>query len=87
MADIHRLETILRRFRAEVACPFTVKMRAGFKEHNAETVAQLCQDCGVDALVVHPRLQKQQFKGLPDYGVVASVKKSGQHSGDCVWRD
>ena len=75
MADIERLEKILKRFRANVSSPFTVKMRAGFKEHNAETVAQLCQDCGVDALVVHPRLQKQQFKGLPDYSVIASVKK------------
>ncbi len=75
MGDIKRLDSILKRFRTNVPCPFTVKMRAGFKEHNAETVAQLCQDCGVDALVVHPRLQKQKFKGLPEYGVIASVKK------------
>ena len=75
MADVKRLEVILKRFRAQVSCPFTVKMRAGFKEYNAEIIAQLCQDCGVDALVVHPRLQKQKFKGVPDYAVVASVKK------------
>ena len=75
MGDVQRLEAILKRFRAHMSCPFTVKMRAGFKEYNADTVAQLCQDCGVDALVVHPRLQKQKFKGLPDYGVIASVKK------------
>lgn len=75
MADIPRLKAILKLLRAQLPCPFTVKMRAGFKEHNAAYVAQLCQDCGVDALVVHPRLQKQKFKGEPDYEILASVKK------------
>lgn len=75
MADMQRLETVLKRFRANLACPFTVKMRAGFKEYNADAVARLCQDCGVDALVVHPRLQKQKFKGAPDYAVIEAVKK------------
>jgi tRNA-dihydrouridine synthase B len=76
MGDIPRLSVILREFRAALPCPFTVKMRAGFKEHNAQDVARLCQDCGVDALVVHPRLQKQKFKGVPDYRILASVKRA-----------
>jgi tRNA-dihydrouridine synthase B len=78
MGDVPRLEKVLKCFRAHLTCPFTVKMRAGFKEHNAEIVAKLCQDCGVDALVVHPRLQKQKFKGMPDYSILASVKKHVQ---------
>lgn len=75
MGDLPRLEKVLRCFRAQLPIPFTVKMRAGFKEHNAETVAKLCQDCGVDALVVHPRLQQQKFNGVPDYSILASVKE------------
>jgi nifR3 family TIM-barrel protein len=78
MGDIKRLETILKCFRSHVSCPFTVKMRAGFKEYNAEVIAQLCQDCGADALAVHPRLQKQKFKGAPDYRILAAVKKQVQ---------
>lgn len=76
MGDIPRLTSVLKEFRACLPCPFTVKMRAGFKEYNAEDVARLCQDCGVDALVVHPRLQKQKFRGTPDYSILASVKNA-----------
>jgi tRNA-dihydrouridine synthase B len=78
MGDLPQLEKVLKYFRAHLPCPFTVKMRAGFKEYNAEAVAQLCQDCGVDALVVHPRLQKQKFNGVPDYSILAAVKKQVQ---------
>jgi len=75
MADIPRLKIILRKFRRFLPIPFTVKMRAGFKERNACDVALLAQDEGVDALVVHPRLQKQKFTGVPDYSLVKQIKK------------
>ncbi len=77
MADLARLEFVVRRIRANVPnIPFTVKIRAGFKEQNAIEVAKLLQDCGVDAIAVHPRLQTQKFEGRPDYPLVAQVKKA-----------
>ncbi len=77
MADLPRLEFVVRRIRACVPnIPFTVKIRAGFKEQNAIEVAKLLQDCGVDAIAVHPRLQTQKFDGRPDYPLVAQVKKA-----------
>jgi tRNA-dihydrouridine synthase B len=75
MADVPLLEKIVRRIRSQLAIPFTVKMRAGFKEANALEVASLLQDCGVDAIALHPRLRTQRFSGEPDYDLVTDVKK------------
>lgn len=76
MADLPRLTLILKEFRRLVPIPFTVKIRAGFKCQNAIEVAQLIQDCGADAIAIHPRLQSQKFEGRPDYNLVAQVKKT-----------
>jgi tRNA-dihydrouridine synthase len=76
MADVPLLEQILKRIRALSTVPFTVKMRAGFKEENAVDVALLCQDCGVDAVALHPRLRTQRFTGEPDYDLVTEVKNA-----------
>lgn len=76
MADLPRLTLILKEFRRLVPVPFTVKIRAGFKCQNAIEVAQLIQDCGADAIAIHPRLQSQKFEGRPDYNLVAQVKKT-----------
>jgi len=77
MADVVLLKKVLELFRAQLKdLPFTVKMRAGFKHKNALEVAQLCQDCGVDAIAIHPRSQSQKFSGMPDYDLAAQVKNS-----------
>jgi len=76
MADIPRLKKILTLFRKKLKdLPFTVKMRAGFKETNCIEVAKIAQDCGADAIAIHPRLQSQKFQGTPDYSLAAKVKK------------
>lgn len=76
MADLPRLKIILEILRKKLPIPFTVKIRAGFKCKNAVEVAQLIQDCGADALAIHPRLQTEFFAGRPDYALAAEVKKS-----------
>lgn len=76
MADLPRLKLILQEFRKHLPIPFTVKIRAGFKCKNAIEVAQLIQDCGADALAIHPRLQSQKFEGRPDYQLAAQVKST-----------
>ena len=77
MGDLPRLKMIVTKIREKTPnIPFTVKIRAGFKCVNAVEVAQMLQDCGVDALAIHPRLQKQKFEGQPDYALAAQVKKA-----------
>lgn len=77
MADLPRLKEILIEFKRCLGeTPFTIKIRAGFREKNALEVAQLAQDCGVDALAIHPRLQRERFLGQPDYDLAAQVKRA-----------
>ena len=76
MADIPRLTALLTRLRSLLSIPFTIKIRAGFKECNAVEIARIAQDCGVDALAIHPRLQTQKFEGRPDYDIAAQVKRA-----------
>lgn len=76
MADLDQLKKVVTFIRKTLSIPFTVKIRAGFKECNALEVAQLLQDCGIDGLAIHPRLQTQKFEGRPDYVLVAQVKKA-----------
>lgn len=77
MADLPRLKTIVQAIRKELEhIPFTVKIRAGYKCVNAVEVALMLQDCGVDALAIHPRLKTQMFEGRPDYALAAQVKKA-----------
>lgn len=76
MADLPRLEMLLKRFRERIPLPFTVKIRAGFKQKNALEVAKLIEDCGIDALAIHPRLQTQMFNGVPDYELAGLVKQA-----------
>ncbi len=76
MSDLPRLKTILETFRSSLEIPFTVKIRAGYKHQNAVDVAKLIQDCGADALAIHPRLQTQMFTGSPDYNLAGLVKKA-----------
>jgi len=80
MANPVMLEKILKEFRRVVpeSVPLTIKIRAGFKEVNAVDIAKLAQDCGVDALAIHPRLQTQKFAGQPDFKLAAAVKNAIQ---------
>ncbi len=76
MADLPRLIEIVTHLRKRLTIPLTVKIRSGFKECNALEVAKALQDCGVDALAIHPRLRTQRFEGRPDYALVEQVKKA-----------
>lgn len=75
MADKGKLKEIITLFRTYLPGLLTVKMRAGFKDHNALEIALMLQDLGVNAICVHPRLQTQGFSGEPDYKIVAQIKK------------
>lgn len=58
--------------------PVTVKMRAGWDEHNiaAPEVAKRAEDVGAVAVSVHPRTAKQAFTGLSDWSIIRRVKET-----------
>lgn len=76
MGNVPMLKKILQTLRKNISLPLTIKIRAGFKTKNAIEVAQLAQDCGLDGLAIHPRLQPQMSKGRPDYALAAEVKQA-----------
>ncbi|KKQ32225.1 MAG: tRNA-dihydrouridine synthase [candidate division TM6 bacterium GW2011_GWF2_37_49] len=76
MEDLKHLETLIKFFIKTIdgRKAFTVKIRAGFKKKNAFDVAQLAQDSGVDAIIIHPRTQPEGFASRLDYDLAAKIK-------------
>ena len=58
--------------------PLTVKIRGGCSEHEANflEIAGIVEDCGADAITVHPRFVSQGFSGQADWRIIREVKKS-----------
>ncbi len=41
---------------------------------NAFDIGRIAEDCGVDAVILHPRTVDQGFGGVADWGLIASLK-------------
>lgn len=71
---IGRMVTAVRK-----ACtvPLTVKIRAGWspEEANFLEITDILEDCGVDAVTIHPRFVKQGFSGRADWSIIGEIKK------------
>lgn len=77
MKDPERARKILTAVRKAIPVPLTIKIRSGWDPSgsDAEIIARLAQDCGVDALAVHPRTARQGFGGRADWKIIARLKK------------
>ncbi|MGO8813935.1 MAG: tRNA dihydrouridine synthase DusB [Terriglobia bacterium] len=78
LRDLALLEQILRAIRAAVKIPFTIKLRSGWSEVEivAIQVARMAEDCGVEALAVHPRTREQGFSGRARWEIIQQVKQA-----------
>jgi len=67
---------LLTRIRKAVNKPISVKIRSGIDEQhiNCVEVAAIAEECGVDALTLHPRTQKQGYSGNADWSLIKQVK-------------
>jgi tRNA-dihydrouridine synthase B len=76
LRDLPLLERILRKIRVAVAIPFTIKLRSGWCDDEivAPQVARLAEECGVDALAVHPRTRLQGYRGRARWEIIRAVK-------------
>lgn len=77
MRDPGRVAAILRAVRQASALPLTVKIRAGWssRQVNALEIGQTAEECGVDAVILHPRTADQGFAGRSDWGLIAALKE------------
>ena len=69
---------VIKAVRKAISVPLTVKIRSGYnaREVNALEVAHIAEDCGVDAVIVHPRTADQGFGGQADWNIIKEVKRA-----------
>jgi nifR3 family TIM-barrel protein len=71
-----KVRGILVEMKKKVKIPFTIKIRSGWDEEhiNAVEISKIAQDCGVDAIFLHPRTKVQGFRGQADWNLIREVK-------------
>jgi len=79
LTDRKRASLIIKKIKASVKMPVTVKMRIGYEgtdEKEAEMFARACEDAGASMLFVHGRTKRAGYSGPVDYRMIGRVKKS-----------
>ncbi len=78
LRELPLVEQILRSVRAATKLPFTLKFRSGWSDEEivAGDVARIAEDCGLDAIALHPRTRLQGFGGSADWRLIAEVKSA-----------
>ncbi len=70
-------KNIFMAVRKAIDLPFTIKLRSGwdYSGEQAFNIAQIAQDCGVNAVIMHPRTASQGFKGRAEWDLIAKLKQ------------
>jgi tRNA-dihydrouridine synthase B len=76
LRDLPLVEEILRTVRSAISIPFTCKFRAGWNDRELVMVemARLAEDCGLQAIALHPRTREQGYSGRADWARIATAK-------------
>src|SRR2546421_3053234 len=76
LRDLPLVEQLLRTVRRAITIPFTMKFRAGWNDEElvAVRMAQLAEDCGLQAIALHPRTREQGYAGKADWTRIAAIK-------------
>jgi tRNA-dihydrouridine synthase B len=78
LRDLPLVERILRQVRNAITIPLTMKCRAGWNDREivALEMARLAEDCGLQAIALHPRTREQGYSGKADWSRIAEVKSA-----------
>lgn len=73
-----QVKKILMAVRPVCSVPLTIKTRSGWspQTESVEEIAKMAEECGIDALTLHPRFAVQGFSGQADWDLIGKVKKS-----------
>ncbi|MBI1895659.1 MAG: tRNA dihydrouridine synthase DusB [Acidobacteria bacterium] len=76
LRDLPLVETILRQVRGAISIPLTCKFRAGWNDQELvyTGMARLAEDCGLQAIALHPRTREQGYSGRADWTRIAEAK-------------
>ena len=76
LRDLPLVERLLTTVRTAIKIPFTLKFRAGWSERDLVTVqmARLAENCGLQAIALHPRTREQGYSGKANWNHIAEVK-------------
>lgn len=78
LRDLPLVGRLLRKVRAAIRLPLTVKYRSGWSDRELVhlELARLAEDSGVDALTLHPRTRQQGYAGKADWSRIGEVKQA-----------
>jgi len=76
LRDLPLVERLLTEVRKAITIPCTLKCRAGWNDQElvAVQMAKLAEDCGFQAIALHPRTREQGYSGRADWSRIAEVK-------------
>ncbi len=76
LRDLPLVERLLRTVRSAISIPFTCKFRAGWNDRELVMVemARIAEDCGLQAIALHPRTREQGYSGRADWARIAAIK-------------
>jgi len=68
---------LLQAVRAAIRVPLTIKIRSGWDPSGAQalTITHIAEECGVDAVALHPRTAGQGFSGRADWSLIGRLKR------------
>ena len=72
-----KAQAVITAVRKAVRIPLTIKIRTGWERSGDQAfeTARIAEDCGVDAIAVHPRLASQGFGGTADWSLIRAIKE------------
>ncbi len=72
-----KVKSILESVRNAIQCPLTIKIRLGWDAQHISVskIAQIAEECGVDAITLHPRTRSQGFQGKADWRWIIRIKQ------------
>ncbi|MGH9760297.1 MAG: tRNA dihydrouridine synthase DusB, partial [Blastocatellia bacterium] len=78
LRNLPQLEKILRRIKAAVSIPVTMKIRTGWDDNsiNAVEVAKIVEGCGGSMIAIHGRTRVQGYSGRANWDIIAKIKES-----------
>ena len=76
LKDPKKVRQIVSSVRKICQVPLTVKIRAGWSPEKAVAceIARVIEDCGADAIIIHPRFANQGYSGKAVWSLIGKVK-------------